>query len=238
MFTHDTAHSTTTSNMENLDLKQSIPWRVSYSSRPGDEGRMATGPPDPSTTLRWHKGGQGRESSMVDDVINRDQPPSRLDGAVMPDESASLLSSSTHPVSTINACHLPAGLLSLAEGEVGGRGTATPSERQYYELTGARATSDDVRSTGSTSMPSEVDRRRPDAVNSNSLELSSSNLRGGIVNNQTGDQLPSTAISDVGAYQGVTPGLYRHQYRTAPATTAALAATVAISTVLVLVLEG
>jgi len=217
--------------MENLDLKQGIPWRVSYSSRPGDEGRMATGPPDPSTTLGWHKGGQGRQSSMVvvDDVINRGQPPSRLDGAVMPDESAPLLSSLTHPVSTINAYHLPAGLLSLAEGEVGGRGTATSSERPYYELTGARATSNDVRSPGSTSILSEVDRRRPDAVNSNWLELSSSNLRGGIVNNQTGDQLPSTAISGVGAYQGVTPGLYRHQYQTAPATTAALAATVATS---------
>ena len=47
---------------------------------------MATGPPDPSTTLGWHKSGQSRESSMVDDVINRGQPPSRLDGVVMPDE--------------------------------------------------------------------------------------------------------------------------------------------------------
>jgi len=134
-------------------------------------------------------------------------------------------------VSTINACHLPAELLSLAEGEFGGRDTATPSERQYYELTGAQATSDDVRCPGSTSILSEVGRRRPDAVNSNLLELSSSNLRGGVVNNQTGDQLPSTAISGVGAYQGVTPGLYRHQYQTAPATTAALAATVATSTI-------
>jgi len=68
--------------MENLNLKQGIAGQVSCSSCLDGEGRLAMGPPDPSTTLRWHECGQGGEDSMVDDVC-RNQPPSRLGWATV-----------------------------------------------------------------------------------------------------------------------------------------------------------
>ena len=65
--------------MDDLDLKQGIASQVSCSSCLSGGGRLAMGPPDPSTTLRWRNDGQGGEDSMVNDVSRR-QPPSRLAG--------------------------------------------------------------------------------------------------------------------------------------------------------------
>jgi len=77
--------------MQNLDLKQGIASQVSCSSCLGGEGRLAVGPPDPSTTLRWRDRGQGGEDSMVNDV-SRSQSPSRLrlGRATVPSELISL----------------------------------------------------------------------------------------------------------------------------------------------------
>jgi len=68
--------------MENLNLKQGIAGQVSCSSGLSGKGRLAVGPPDPSTTLRWHERGQGGEDSMVDDVC-RNRSPSRLGWATV-----------------------------------------------------------------------------------------------------------------------------------------------------------
>ena len=68
--------------MENLNLKQGIAGQVSCFSGLSGKGRLAVGPPDPSTTLRWHERGQGGEDSMVDDVC-RNRSPSRLGWATV-----------------------------------------------------------------------------------------------------------------------------------------------------------
>jgi len=49
-------------------LKPGITEQVSCPSYSGGEGRLAMGPPDPSTTLRWRERGRGEEDSVVDDV--------------------------------------------------------------------------------------------------------------------------------------------------------------------------
>jgi len=67
--------------MENLNHKQDITEQVRLVSCPScssDEGRLAMGLPDPSTTLRWRERGEGGEDSVVNDV-GSSLPPSRLD---------------------------------------------------------------------------------------------------------------------------------------------------------------
>jgi len=103
-------------SMENLDLKQGIAGQVSCFSCLSGEGRLAVGPPDPTTTLRWHERGQGGQDCMVDDVC-RNQPPSRLGWATVSDElksqcSPSISTSSNHQYKEAPA--VPAALLTTA----------------------------------------------------------------------------------------------------------------------------
>jgi len=84
--------------MENLDLKQGTTGQVSCSSCLSGEGRLAMGPPDPSTTLRWRDHGQGGEDSMLNDV-SRSQSPSHLGWATAPSELMSLHSPSVSSTS-------------------------------------------------------------------------------------------------------------------------------------------
>jgi len=95
--------------MENLDLKQGIASQVSCSSCLSGEGRLAMGPPDPSTTLRWRDRGQGGEDSMVNDV-SRSQSPSHLGWATAPKELMSLLTPSVSSTSTTSTRHFVGGL--------------------------------------------------------------------------------------------------------------------------------
>ena len=81
--------------------KQGITEQVSCPSYSGGEGRLAMGPPDPLTTLRWRERGQGREDSVADDV-GRNLPPSRLGWATATDESTSLHIPSITSTSTAN----------------------------------------------------------------------------------------------------------------------------------------
>ena len=119
--------------MENLDLKQGIASPVSCSSCLSGEGRLAVGPPDPSTTLRWRNHGQGGEDSMASDV-SRSQSPSRLGWATAPSELMSLHSPSVSSTSTTSTRHFVGGLPSLIGKEVDVRLTATSSEHQQSKL--------------------------------------------------------------------------------------------------------
>ena len=101
--------------MESLNLKQGIASQVSCSSCLSGEGRLAMGPPDPSTTLSRRNHGRGGEDSMEDDV-GHDPPPSHLGWATAPNELVSLHSPSVSSTPMSSASHLARGLLSL-EGE-------------------------------------------------------------------------------------------------------------------------
>jgi len=103
--------------MENLELKQGIASPVSCSSCLSGEGRLAMGPPDPSTTLRWRNDGQGGEGSKVNDV-SRSQSPSRLGWATAPNELMSLHSTAVSSTSTTSTRHFVGGLPALIGKEV------------------------------------------------------------------------------------------------------------------------
>ena len=119
--------------MENLDLKQGIASQVSCSYCLRGEGRLAMGPPDPSTTLRWRDRGQGGQDSMVNDV-SRSQSPSHLGWATAPSELMSLHSPSVSSTSTTSMRHFVGGLPSLVGKEVAVGLAATSSEHQQSEL--------------------------------------------------------------------------------------------------------
>ena len=215
--------------MENLDLKQGIASPVSCSSCLSGEGRLAVGPPDPSTTLRWRNHGQGGEDSMVSDV-SCSQSPSRLGWATAPSELMSLHSPSVSSTSTTSTRHFVGGLPSLIGKEVDVGLTATSSERQQSELARTRTMYDNNRPVESTFISAEVDSHHQDVINSDPLEFFSGNLHDRHVYSRNSGQVSSTVTSVVGVHHGATSGFsYRHQHKVAPAVTAALAA-VATST--------
>jgi len=190
--------------MENLDLKQGIASQVSCSSCLSGEGRLAMGPPDPSTTLRWRDRGQGGEDSMVNDV-SRSQSPSRLGWATAPSELMSLLTPSVSSTSTTSTRHFVGGLPSLIGYEVTVGLTATSSEHQQPELVRTRAIYDNNRPVGSTFISAEVDRHHHDVISSDPLKFFSGDPRDRSVYSQNGDQVSSTVTSVVAAYHGALP---------------------------------
>ena len=215
--------------MDDLDLKQGIASQVSCSSCLSGEGRLAMGPPDPSTTLRWRNDGQGGEDSMANDV-SRSQSPSHLGWATAPNELMSLLTPSVSSTSTTSTRHFVGGLPSLIGEEVADGRAATSSEHQHSELARIRAMYDNNRPVGSTFTSAEVDRCHLDVTSNDSLELISSDSRDRTVNSFNSGQVTSTVTSVVVAHHGATSGFsYRRQHKVAPAVTAALAA-VATST--------
>ena len=95
-------------HMEDLNHKQGITELVRCSSSSSGEGRLAMGPPDPSTTLGWRERGQGREDSMVVGT-GRGLSPSHLGWATATDGLMSLRVpsiSSTSTAETLSLIHI------------------------------------------------------------------------------------------------------------------------------------
>ena len=211
--------------MENHDPRQGIAEQDCCPSYSSGEGRLAEGPPDPLTTLRWFEEQRRQDGvdSMVDDIC-RGQPSSHLGWATVSDVMVYQHVPCISTTSTVSVCR-PADELQAftRKGDVI-RGTAKSSSCQQHELARNRAMYNDNQLFEPTYTSAEGDERHPDAIET-SIRGAHDGVAYGLKDNWNKRQTQAVTTSTTGGRHEAMYSLSDNQHNTVvPAFAAASAA--------------